>query len=202
MLLSQKELDSASLRTVVEVAVRHHLGQGYSPWSDTDIKAYMRAQRRKTWGGLIGDTLGEETGFILAGGVVLLAAGMSLLLYASLPAGYGSPKSAAASLFLAIAAVGLSGIGRLLRGTSWQIQLLREDGMYYRDNVRQAAPPQIRRLAETLAGMTSKTALLRVAFIGEDPILWIRDNYEEVAAAVWDELPDGSIRIVAPPQPR
>lgn len=160
----------------------------------------MQTQRRKTWGGLIGDTLGEDTALILGSGILLFAMGMSLLLYAYLPVGYSVPKIAAGSLFLAIMAIGLSGLQHLLRGTYWQIQLLREDGMYYRDHVRQAVPPQIERLAATLTGMTSKTALLRVAFIGEDPILWIRDKHEEVAAAVWDELPDGSIKLVAPPR--
>ena len=72
--------------------------------------------------------------------------------------------------------------------------------MYYRDNVRQRAPAQIRSLAGTLVGLTSKNAILRISFIGEDPILWIYHKREEVAAAVWDELPDGTIKLLPPPR--
>jgi len=200
MLLSQQQLEGASLRTIAEVAVQHHFGRGYGPWAKNDIEAYMRAQQRRMIGGFLNQVLGWDAMLIAYACVVVVAAAACALLHMYVPWSRTALLLTTVVVFVGIVGLGCRGAWLLLSKAEWHTNGVNPaDGTYLRDYIHHELPAQVGGVFTTLKVMKEKDIWFGVSFIGRDPILWVSDRNEKVAVVVWDELPDGRIAIVPPP---
>ncbi|MBP7770430.1 MAG: hypothetical protein KA066_00785 [Candidatus Pacebacteria bacterium] len=200
MLLSQQQLEGASLRTIAEVAVQHHFGRGYGPWAMSDVESYMHAQQRRTLAGILNQKFGKDAMLVAYASTVAVAAAACVLLCIYLPWSRAALLLTTIVVFVAVVSLGWRSAYLRLSAAEWNTNAVNlADGTYLRDYTHHKLPAQIGDVFATLKVMEEKDIWFGVSFIGRDPILWVSDRYERVAVVVWDELPDGRIAIVPPP---
>lgn len=197
--LPKGNIESAALECVVEVAAKHHFGEGYGPWSTADAKAFMSKRRRQySVGGFLSETLGPHAFLWLdfAAAVAVGALVWMLSLYAPVkPTLYWTVATPA---YIGMIVFCWNMIHKLFDGTYWQTNPVRTDGTYPREFVNHTLPPQVEALRITLKGMLNHPDF-EVSFIGRDPVLWVIHSGAKVPAVIWDELPNGDIELVRTP---
>jgi len=156
---------------------------GHGPWTMFQLIQYMKAARRRE---IVKKTIG--------GGLYWLA---SIGLCESVA--YVSPDLTMTFQIIAILITALY-VYALYEVTRWRTVPLDETDHFWRDGTLQKLPPPVyaslTRLRELCDGNPPAAF---VSFLGRDPILSVLINGHEETLEVWDELPDGTIKILEPP---